>query len=400
MVKETGYYDILGVKPTCTQEELKKAYRKLALKYHPDKNPAEGERFKQISQAYEVLSNAEKRRIYDQGGEQAIKEGAGSGGGGFSAPMDLFDMFFGGGMGRRRENRGKNTVHQLGVSLEELYNGATRKLSVQRCTICDKCEGRGGRKGAVERCPSCRGSGMNVRIQQLVPGMVQHIQTTCQECMGEGERINPKDRCKNCNAKKVVRERKILEVHIDKGMEDGQKITFSGEGDQEPGLEPGDIIVVLDEREHEVFKRSRTDLMMRMDLTLTEALCGFQKTITTLDNRTLVITNLPGEVIKNGSVKCILNEGMPQYRNPFEKGKLIVHFVVNFPDRIDPAVVGKLEALLPARQECMIPDNAEEVILQDLDPEQEARRQRQHREAYEEDDDHFHPRGGVQCQTH
>ncbi|KAH6931060.1 hypothetical protein HPB50_021999 [Hyalomma asiaticum] len=141
MVKETGYYDILGVKPNCTQEELKKAYRKLALKYHPDKNPAEGERFKQISQAYEVLSNAEKRRIYDQGGEQAIKEGAGSGGGGFSAPMDLFDMFFGGGMGRRRENRGKNTVHQLGVSLEELYNGATRKLSVQRCTICDKCEG-------------------------------------------------------------------------------------------------------------------------------------------------------------------------------------------------------------------------------------------------------------------
>ncbi|KAL1425368.1 hypothetical protein MTO96_019254 [Rhipicephalus appendiculatus] len=377
MVKETAYYDILGVKPNCTQDELKKAYRKLALKYHPDKNPAEGERFKQISQAYEVLSNAEKRRIYDQGGEQAIKEGAGSGGGGFSAPMDLFDMFF-----------------------EELYNGATRKLSVQRCTICDKCEGRGGRKGAVERCPSCRGSGMNVRIQQLVPGMVQHIQTTCQECMGEGERINPKDRCKNCNAKKVVRERKILEVHIDKGMEDGQKITFSGEGDQEPGLEPGDIIVVLDEREHEVFKRNRTDLMMRMDLTLTEALCGFQKTITTLDNRTLVITNLPGEVIKNGSVKCILNEGMPQYRNPFEKGKLIIHFVVNFPDRIDPAVVGKLEALLPARQECMIPDSAEEVILQDLDPEQEARRQRQHREAYEEDDDHFHPRGGVQCQTH
>lgn len=142
MVKETGYYDVLGVKPSCTQDELKKAYRKLALKYHPDKNPAEGERFKQISQAYEVLSNPEKRRIYDQGGEQAIKEGTG-GGGGFSAPMDLFDMFFGGGgMGRRRDNRGKNTVHQLGVSLEELYNGATRKLSVQKCTICDKCEGK------------------------------------------------------------------------------------------------------------------------------------------------------------------------------------------------------------------------------------------------------------------
>lgn len=183
-------------------------------------------------------------------------------------------------------------------------------------------------------------------------------------------------------------------------MEDGQKITFSGEGDQEPGIEPGDIIVVLDEREHEVFKRSRHDLIMRMELSLSEALCGFQKTISTLDNRTLVITNLPGEVIKNGAVKCILNEGMPQYRNPFEKGKLIVQFLVQFPTRIDPAVIGKLESLLPPRQECMIPDNAEEVVLQDLDPEQEARRQRQHREAYEEDEEHFHPRGGVQCQTH
>lgn len=403
MVKETGYYDVLGVRPNCTQDELKKAYRKLALKYHPDKNPSEGERFKQISQAYEVLSNPEKRRIYDQGGEQAIKEGAaGGGGGGFSSPMDLFDMFFGGGMGRRRGNRGKNTVHQLGVSLEELYNGAVRKLSVQRSTICEKCEGRGGRKGAVEKCPSCRGSGVTVRIQQLVPGMVQHIQTTCQDCGGEGERINPKDRCKNCNGKKVVRERKIIEVHIDKGMEDGQKITFSGEGDQEPGMEPGDIIVVLDEKEHEVFKRSHSDLIMRMELTLTEALCGFQKTIRMLDNRTLVITNLPGEVVKNGAVKCVLNEGMPQYRNPFEKGKLIIQFMVQFPSHIDPAIIGRLESLLPPRPECMIPDNAEEVVLLDLDPEQEARRQRQrqHREAYDEDDDHFHPRGGVQCQTH
>lgn len=129
-------------------------------------------------------------------------------------------------------------------------------------------------------------------------------------------------------------------------------------------------------------------------------MCGFQKTINTLDNRTLVITNLPGEVVKNGAVKCVLNEGMPQYRNPFEKGKLIIQFMVNFPDRIDPASIPKLEELLPSREEIMIPDSAEEVMLQDLDPEQEARRQRQQREAYEEDDDHFHPRGGVQCQTH
>lgn len=139
--------------------------------------------------------------------------------------------------------------------------------------------------------------------------MLQQIQSVCSECRGQGERINPKDRCKQCQGKKVVRERKILEVHVDKGMNDGQKIIFNGEGDQEPDLEAGDIIIVLDEKEHPIFKRSGNDLILRMEIQLVEALCGFQKVIRTLDDRDLVITALPGEVIKHGDVKCILNEG-------------------------------------------------------------------------------------------
>nr|CAD7431265.1 unnamed protein product [Timema monikensis] len=400
MVKETTYYDTLGVKPNCTMDELKKAYRKLALKYHPDKNPNEGEKFKQISQAYEVLSTEEKRKIYDMGGEQALKEGGS--GGGFSSPMDIFDMFFGGGRGggmrSRRPQKGKDVIHQLSVSLDELYNGSVRKLALQKNVICEKCEGRGGKKGSVEQCPPCRGTGMQVQVQQLAPGMIQQIQTMCRECQGTGERINPKDRCKTCQGKKTIRERKILEVHVDKGMTDGQKIMFTGEGDQEPGLEAGDIIILLDEKDHEVFKRSGSDLIMRLNIELVEALCGFQRSIHTLDKRDLVITSLPGEVIKHGDVKCILNEGMPMYKNPFEKGRLIIQFIVNFPSSLPPEVIPQLEDCLPARPEHMIPDNAEDCLLVDIDPDQESR-QREFKNAYDEDEAGHGP-NRVQCATH
>jgi len=407
MVKETGFYDILEVKPTATDAELKKSYRKLALKFHPDKNKEAGaaEKFKKISMAYEVLSDPKKRDLYDKGGEEAIK-GGGSGGFDFHSPMDIFDIFFGGGGGRRGgggnrgPRKGRDTIHQLKVPLQDLYNGSTRKLALQKDVICTKCEGRGGKEGSSQKCTNCRGTGMQVRIQQIGPGMVQQIQSVCGDCRGEGEVIDPRHRCKTCQGKKIVKERKILEVHIDKGMKDNQQIRFSGEGDQEPDIEPGDIVIVLDEQEHEVFKRRGNDLVMNMQLELVEALCGFQKTVTTLDKRVLVITNLPGDVIKHEAIKCVMGEGMPIYRDPFEKGRLIIQFGINFPPSgfLPPKSIEALEKVLPSRTEVLVPDGAEECSLQDFDPSSHSRHSHgRGTEAYDSDDE-GHPGGQrVQC---
>ncbi|KAM4734164.1 dnaJ homolog subfamily A member 4 [Anableps anableps] len=394
MVHETGYYDLLGVSPNASMDEIKKAYRKLALKYHPDKNPNEGERFKLISHAYEVLSDPKKRDLYDQGGEQAIREGGMNSG---ASPMDIFDMFFGGGGRMQRERRGKNVVHQLGVTLEEMYNGSTRKLGLQKNVICEKCDGYGGKKGALEKCSNCKGRGVQIRVQQIGPGMIQQIQSICHECQGQGEKFNSKDRCKNCNGHKVERKKKILEVHIDKGMKDGQKITFHGEGDQEPGLEPGDIIIVLDQKEHPLFQRQGNDLIMKMDIKLAEALCGFRKTVRTLDNRTLIISTTPGEVIKHNDIKCVQNEGMPIHRDPYERGMLIIQFQVEFPENhwLPEHLMFQLERLLPPREDVMITDDMEEVDLCEVDL--SSQQKRYHGEAYEEDEEG--PRSGVQCQT-
>ncbi|XP_077372972.1 dnaJ homolog subfamily A member 4 [Festucalex cinctus] len=394
MVRETGYYDLLGVGPKASADEIKKAYRKLALKYHPDKNPNEGEKFKLISQAYDVLSDPKKRDLYDQGGEQAIKEG-GMGGG--SSPMDIFNMFFGGGGRMQRERRGKNIVHQLSVTLEDMYNGSTRKLALQKNVICEKCEGYGGKKGALEKCSNCKGRGVQIKVQQIGPGMIQQIQSMCGDCHGQGESFSSKDRCKNCNGHKVERKKKILEVHIDKGMRDGQKITFHGEGDQEPDLEPGDVIIVLDQKEHGQFKRSDDNLTMTMSIKLVEALCGFKKAISTLDDRTLLISSQPGEVIKNNDTKVIENEGMPVYRHPYEKGQLFIQFQVEFPEKhwLPEHLMFQLERLLPPREDVLIADDTEEVELCEVD--ERTQQRRYGREAYDEDEEG--PRSGVQCQT-
>ncbi|KAI5057530.1 hypothetical protein GOP47_0027545 [Adiantum capillus-veneris] len=394
------YYDILGVSKTSSSEELKKAYRKAAIKNHPDKG-GDPEKFKELAQAYEVLSDPEKREIYDQYGEDALKEGMGGGGG--HNPFDIFESFFGGASpfgggssrGSRRQRRGEDVVHPLKVSLEDLYNGTSKKLSLSRNVLCPKCKGKGSKSGASMKCAGCQGSGMKVSIRQLGPGMIQQMQHVCPDCKGSGETISEKDKCTQCKGEKIVQDKKTMEVHVEKGMQHGQKITFPGEADEAPDTVTGDIVFVLQLKENAKFKRKGDDLFVEHALNLTEALCGFQFVITHLDGRQLLIKSAPGEIVKPGQFKAINDEGMPMYQRPFMKGKLYIHFSVDFPESgsLSSEQCKALEAILPPKPSSemtdMELDECEETILQDVNMDEEMRRkqQQQSHEAYEEDEE-------------
>ncbi|CAK9207701.1 unnamed protein product [Sphagnum troendelagicum] len=407
----TRYYQVLGVSKTASQDELKKAYRKSAIKNHPDKG-GDPEKFKEISHAYEVLSDPEKRDVYDQYGEDALKEGMG-GGGASHNPFDIFESFFGGGSGHsfgaggssrgtRRQRRGEDVVHPLKVTLEELYNGTSKKLSLSRNVLCSKCKGKGSKTGASSQCAGCQGSGMKISIRQLGPNMIQQMQHVCSDCKGSGEVISEKDKCGQCKGQKVVQDKKMLEVHVEKGMQHGQKITFQGEADEAPDTQTGDIVFVLQLKDHPKFKRKGDDLFVQHTLTLPEALCGFQFPLTHLDGRLLLIKSNPGEIIKPGQCKAINDEGMPHYQRPFMRGRLYLQFSVEFPEpgSVSLEQIRALEGILPPRplrpMTDMELDDCEETTLLDVNIEDEMRRkQQQQQEAYEEDEEASGPR--VQC---
>ncbi|KAF3440073.1 hypothetical protein FNV43_RR18351 [Rhamnella rubrinervis] len=395
----TKYYEILGVPKSATQDELKKAYKKAAIKNHPDKG-GDPEKFKELAQAYEVLSDPDKREIYDQYGEEALKEGMG-GGGPSHSPFDIFESFFGGGFGGggssrgRRKKQGEDVMHTLKVSLEDLYNGTSKKFSLSRDILCPKCKGKGSKSGATGRCYGCQGTGMKVTTRQIGLGMIQQMQHICPECRGSGEVISERDKCPQCKGQKVTQEKKVLDVSVEKGMQHGQKIVFEGQADEAPDTVTGDIVIVLQLKEHPKFKRKFDDLYVEHNLSLTEALCGFQFALTHLDGRQLLIKSNPGEVIKPGQYKAINDEGMPHHQRPFIKGRLYIHFNVDFPESgiLSPQQCRTLETVLPARTSKhltdMEVDDCEETTMHDVNMEDEMRRKRQqqYQEAYDEDDD-------------
>lgn len=275
-VDTTKFYNLLEVDKNASDGDIKKAYRKLAIKHHPDKG-GDPEKFKEITRAYEVLSDREKREKYDKFGEEGVD---GDGGGG--DPSDIFEAFFGGGGGRRggggkRKQKTKDVVQPIKVTLEQMYNGATKKMAITRQVI-DKQKG-------VSTCDECGGRGVRVQTIRMGP-MIQQMQSACDACGGQGKSF------------KTKREREVLEVHIQKGAPPDHKIPFREMADEHPDADTGDVIFVCKQEEHKEFKRKGADLYIERTISLVEALCGFEMELEHLDGRKLLIKTAPGEIVK------------------------------------------------------------------------------------------------------
>jgi len=407
MVKDTAFYNLLGVDPSASDVQLKTAYKKGALKYHPDKNahnPEAAEKFKELAEAYEVLSDPQKRQLYDQYGKEGLEQG-GMAGGGMNAE-DLFAQFFGGGSafggmfgGGMREQGPKKarTIHHVHkVSLEDIYRGKVSKLALQKSIICPACDGRGGKEGAVKTCAGCNGAGMKTMMRQMGP-MIQRFQTVCPDCQGEGETIREKDRCKRCVGKKTVVERKVLHVHVDRGVKTGHKIDFRGEGDQMPGVLPGDVQFEIEQKPHPRFQRKDDDLFYHADIDLLTALAGGTIYIEHLDERWLTVNIFPGDPITPGAIKVIKGQGMPSFRH-HDFGNLYIQFDVKFPDKTELRNLELLEQVLPPRASPSQPPGdgmVEDYDLEDVDPRNQARAQGA---AMDDEDEDGIPQGAERMQ--
>ncbi|PYI03652.1 hypothetical protein BO78DRAFT_399662 [Aspergillus sclerotiicarbonarius CBS 121057] len=323
---------------------------------------------------------------------------------------DLFAQFFGGGGGfggmfgggmREQGPKKARTIHHVHkVNLEDIYRGKVSKLALQKSVICSGCDGRGGKEGAVKSCTGCNGSGMKTMMRQMGP-MIQRFQTVCPDCNGEGEIIREKDRCKKCNGKKTVVERKVLHVHVDRGVKNGHKIEFRGEGDQMPGVLPGDVVFEIEQKPHARFQRKDDDLFYQAEIDLLTALGGGTVIIEHLDDRWLTVNIAPGEVITPGAIKVIKGQGMPSYRH-HDFGNLYIQFDVKFPEKDQLKNLELLEQVLPTRAEQTQPPQdamIDDFELEDVDS-SEYSQARAHGAAgsMDEDDDDVPPGAErVQC---
>ncbi|KAL9095367.1 MAG: hypothetical protein Q9165_002238 [Trypethelium subeluteriae] len=384
---EIDLYEVLGISQGASKAEIKKAYHKAALTSHPDKVPTEERetaeiRFKSVSQAYEILYDDDKRHLYDTHGMAAFDPASGAGAPGSEMDMDdlLSQMFgmnmggdgfpgMGGGFGGRgmpkRPRKGANEKQEYEVTLEELYKGKTTRFASTKNVVCSTCKGSGGRQGAKpKQCEACKGRGVTTGLKQVGPGLVTQSTSECNTCKGTGETYKEKEKCKKCKGKRVLETRKVLELYIPRGSREGDKIVLQGEADQHPGQEPGDIIFELSEFPHEKFGRVGADLTADLNVTLAEALTGFNRVVLThLDGRGIQINVPQGQLLRPYQVLKVAGEGMPMKRSD-QKGDLYLEVKIKFPEdgwlKDDPSMQ-RLRELLPKPGPPKIAETIDEV---------------------------------------
>ena len=354
MAEKRDYYEVLGVEKNASAEDIKKAYRKKAIQYHPDKNPGDKEaeeKFKEAAEAYEVLSDPQKRQRYDQFGHAGMGGAGGFSGGGMSmedifthfgdifqgAGFDLGDigeMFMGGGGRSRgpRVRRGSDMRVKVRLTLEDIATGCEKKIKVRKLVQCKDCNGTGSADGRTETCPTCKGSGRTVRQQRGIFGMMQ-VQSECETCGGEGTVI--KNKCPKCGGQGVVRDEEIITITIPAGVMAGMQLTVPGKGNAAPrGGVNGDLLVLIEEEEHKDFVRQDSDLIYNLLLDMPTAVLGGQVQIPTLTGD-VKITITPGT--QPGKVLRMRGKGLPridQYGRNYGVGDLLINVGVYIPEHL------------------------------------------------------------------
>ncbi len=338
------YYEVLGVEKGASADEIKRAYRKAAMKYHPDRNPGDKEaeeKFKEVGEAYEVLSDDDKRARYDQFGFAGVDPnfnpgGSGFGGyGGFSGFGDLGDIFgefFGGGSSRSSANaprRGENVMSRLELTFEEAAFGCEKEVTTQRIENCAACRGTGSADGVVETCSTCRGSGQ-VRTTQTFMGMSMQSTSVCPKCNGRGKVI--KNPCTTCKGKGKVRRNQRIKVKVPAGVDQGQNVRVRGEGCVGANGGPsGDLLVEIYIRRHAIFSRQNMDVLCEVPITFTQAALGAEIQVPTLDGK--VSYTIP-EGTQTGTAFTLPGKGIPEVGNSRRRGNQRFTVVVETPTRL------------------------------------------------------------------
>ena len=339
------YYEVLGVEKGASAEEIKKAYRKSAMKYHPDRNPGDKtaeEKFKELGEAYEVLSDDDKRARYDQFGHAGVDPNFGGGQGGyggyggfgdFGDLGDIFGSFFGGGSTRRSNpnapRRGENVSARLDLTFEEAAFGCEKEIAVQRIENCASCSGSGSADGVVETCPTCRGAGQ-VRTTQNFMGMAMQSTTVCPQCNGSGKQI--KTPCNTCRGKGKVRRTQKMKVKVPAGIDMGQAFRVSGQGNVGANGGPnGDVLVEVSIRKHPIFLRNGTDVYCEVPISFAQAALGGEIEVPTLDGK--ILFEIP-EGTQTGREFVLHDKGIPEVSNPRRRGKHRFTVVVETPTKL------------------------------------------------------------------